>query len=302
MNIELQDVTKTFQNIPVVRHLTFSVNPGQIVGLLGPNGAGKTTTLRMILDILRPTEGTIRFENQRINRKIRNRIGYLPEERGIYQKYRVIDVLTYMGRLKNLSRSKSRVESIRLLDRFEMIEYVEEPVGHLSKGLQQKLQFLVAIIHDPEFLILDEPFWGLDPINQEFLREKIRGFRQDGKAVLLSTHQLNEAEALCDYFILIDHGQILLKGTMEDIRQKFAKKIIIVESPDDLSVLREIHDIRKIAIENSRALLYVDDQAPVKQILREIINTLNITRLELYKPSLNDIFMETITNRKQDPA
>lgn len=302
MNIELQDVTKTFQNIPVVRHLTFSVNPGQIVGLLGPNGAGKTTTLRMILDILRPTEGTIRFENQRINRKIRNRIGYLPEERGIYQKYRVIDVLTYMGRLKNLSRSKSRVESIRLLDRFEMIEYVEEPVGHLSKGLQQKLQFLVAIIHDPEFLILDEPFWGLDPINQEFLREKIRGFRQDGKAVLLSTHQLNEAEALCDYFILIDHGQIVLKGTMEDIRQKFAKKIIIVESPDDLSVLREIHDIRKIAIENSRALLYVDDQAPVKQILREIINTLNITRLELYKPSLNDIFMETITNRKQDPA
>ncbi|MEJ2049050.1 MAG: ATP-binding cassette domain-containing protein, partial [Calditrichota bacterium] len=175
MEVSVEKITKEFQDREVIRELSMKLKPGKIVGLLGPNGAGKTTTLRMVLNIIQPDYGEILFDDHRINKKIRNKIGYLPEERGLYQKYSVIDVLRYFGRLKGLSARKSQVEAVRLLDRFQMIEYLEEPIGHLSKGTQQRLQFLVCFIHNPDFLILDEPFWGLDPINQEVLRNRMKG-------------------------------------------------------------------------------------------------------------------------------
>ncbi len=294
MKLELHEVSKSFLDSPVVKELSLTVEPGQVVGLLGPNGAGKTTTLRMILDILRPDKGQITFDGKKINRKIRYRIGYLPEERGIYQKYRVIDVLTYMARLKNMPGNKSRVEAIRQLDRMNLVDYVESPVHQLSKGMQQKLQFIIATIHNPELVILDEPFRGLDPLNQKLVREKIRQFRKEGKAVLLSTHQLNEAEDLCDYFLLIHHGETVLQGTLAQLRKKFQKKLIIVESPDDLSAIRELPHLKKVIVENGRAHLYVEENAPIKEVLREIVNRFEISRLELYEPGLNDIFLETI--------
>ncbi len=285
--------------MPVVRNLSFTIEPGMILGLLGPNGAGKTTTLRMILDILRPDEGQVSFDEKRINRKTRNRIGYLPEERGIYQKYKVIDVLLYFARLKNLSKKKSQVEAVRLLDRFELIDYLEEPVFHLSKGMQQKLQFVMCLIHNPDYLIMDEPFWGLDPMNQEMARQKLRDLKEEGKIVLLSTHQLNEAEALCDYFVLLDTGEVVLEGNLDSIRKRFHNNIIMVEAKQNLSILREIANIQKVVVENSRASLYVDENTPVNHILREIIQTLDVTRIELKQPALNDIFLQTISNRKQ---
>ena len=196
MKIEIQNVTKNFKNRSAVRDLSFTMKKGQIVGLLGPNGAGKTTTLRMILNILKPDFGTILFDGQPINKQTRNQIGYLPEERGLYQKYSVMDVVVYFGRLKNLTRRKSHVETVRLLDSFQMIDFLEEPVGHLSKGMQQKLQFLVSLIHNPEVLIMDEPLWGLDPLNQEMINQKLVELKNEGKSILLSTHQLVEAEAM----------------------------------------------------------------------------------------------------------
>src|SRR4030042_4463947 len=156
MNIQIQEISKIFKELTVADRISFNVEPGKAVGLLGPNGAGKTTTIRMILDILKPDSGQIIFDGQPINRQIRNRIGYLPEERGLYQKFQVMDVIWYFGRLKNLPKRKSHIEAIRLLDAFKMIDYVEEPIGHLSKGTQQKLQFLVCLIHNPDILIMDE--------------------------------------------------------------------------------------------------------------------------------------------------
>ncbi len=297
MKLELDNVSKSFLDVPVVQELSFTVESGQVVGLLGPNGAGKTTTLRMILDILRPDKGKISFDGQKINRKIRTRIGYLPEERGIYQKYRVIDVLTYMARLKNMPRSKSKVEAIRQLDRMNLVDYVDTPVNHLSKGMQQRLQFIVATIHNPDLVILDEPFWGLDPQNQELVREKIRTFRKEGKAILLSTHQLNEAEALCDYFIMLDEGKTVLRGTLDELRKKFHQKIVVVHSPDNLAALREIKNLQKVTVEGNRAQIYLEDNVPEREVFRDIIEKFNVTKLELYEPSLNDIFMQTIHKR-----
>ena len=294
MKIEIQNVTKNFKNRSAVSNLSFSINEGQIVGLLGPNGAGKTTTLRMILNILRPDFGSILFDDQQINKQIRNQIGYLPEERGLYQKYSVMDVVIYFGRLKNLTRRKSHVETVRLLDSFQMIDYLEEPVGHLSKGLQQKLQFLVSLIHNPDVLILDEPMWGLDPINQEMINQKLTDLKNEGKSILLSTHQLAEAETMCDNFILVNHGQVVLKGTLEQIRKNFYKDLIVVETVGDPKILKDIPNIRHIDFMEKAANIYTEGSDSARNIMQEIVRRVDIVRMEKHKPSLHNIFMKTI--------
>lgn len=299
MEVSVEKITKEFQDKEVIRELSMKLKPGKIVGLLGPNGAGKTTTLRIVLNILQPDSGRILFDDHRMNKKIRNKIGYLPEERGLYQKYSVIDVLRYFGRLKGLSARKSQVEAVRLLDRFQMIEYLEEPIGHLSKGTQQRLQFLVCFIHNPDFLILDEPFWGLDPINQEVLRNRMKDLKDEGKTILLSTHQLIEAETLCDYFILIDGGETVLKGTLDEIRKNFHLNIIAVEAHQNPSVLQDIPRVNKVEIKDSVAHLYVDENAPIKAIMQDIVKRVDLSKMEFYKPSLNDIFLQTIKGRKK---
>lgn len=297
MEIKVSSVTKVFRQSPVVENLSFKVKPGQILGLLGPNGAGKTTTLRMILNILQPDRGTITFDNKRMNRHIRHRTGYLPEERGLYQKYRVLDVIVYIGRLKNLSKRKSHIEAVRLLDNFQMIDYVDEPIGHLSKGMQQKLQFVVALVHNPDILLLDEPMAGLDPINQELMKNKLTDLRDEGKTILLSTHQLSEAEELCDYFVVINQGRVILQGSLDQIRKNFYQNMIIVETQGDVKLLRDITSVRQLEIHNSEIHLYLDDRAPIKKIMSDIINRLDVQRIETHKPSLNDIFIQTVKNK-----
>lgn len=269
------------------------------MGLLGPNGAGKTTTLRMILNILKPDRGSITFDNQTMNRRIRDQIGYLPEERGLYQKYAILDVLIYFGRLKNLSRRKSHVESVRLLDTFQMIDYIDEPIGHLSKGLQQKLQFLVSLIHNPDILIMDEPMWGLDPINQEMIKQKIIALRDEGKTILISTHQLAEAQTLCDHFVLINQGELLLKGSLEQIRKEFYQNMIVVETVRNPQALKNIPQVRKIDIRDKKAYIYLDGNSSVKEIMRDIINTIDVISMETHKPSLYDIFMQTVSSSEK---
>lgn len=294
MKIQIAEVCKTFNETMVVDQLSFEVEAGKVVGLLGPNGAGKTTTIRMILDILKPDRGQITFDGQTVNRQIRNRIGYLPEERGLYQKFRVMDVIWYFGRLKNLPKRKSHIEAVRLLDAFKMIDYVDEPIGHLSKGTQQKLQFLVCLIHNPDILIMDEPMAGLDPINQQLIRTRIFKLRDEGKTILLSTHQLLEAESLCDYFVLIDHGKVVLQGTLPQIQKNYDQNMMVIETNQDPGLLKGITGIRKIERRDSALYLLLDKNAQSKEIMLKIIQKIDVSRLEVYKPSLHDIFMQTI--------
>jgi ABC-2 type transport system ATP-binding protein len=297
MIVSLENITKKFNDIPVVNKLSMSLQPGQIIGLLGPNGAGKTTTLRMILDIIQPDEGEIKFDEEKIKRDIRNRIGYLPEERGVYQRYKVSDMLIYFGRLKNMSKSTSHVETIRLLDRFNMINYVHKRVDELSKGMLQVLQFIVSIIHNPDVLIFDEPFWGLDPFNQQMIREYLFSLKEEGKTILLSTHQLEEAENLCDKFVLIDHGKVVLEGTLEAIRKDIYDKVLVIEAEKGLKSLQNIHNIDRITIKNSKAFLEINKKADVNKILVEIIKTVEVVRIKVNKPSLRDIFLKTIRDK-----
>jgi ABC-2 type transport system ATP-binding protein len=206
----------------------------------------------------------------------------------------VVDILIYFGRLKNLTNRKSHVEAVRLLDQFQMIDYLEEPVGHLSKGTQQKLQFLVSLLHNPEILIMDEPFWGLDPLNQELVKQKILSLRREGKAILVSTHLLADAEAMCDYFVLINRGRSVLQGSLEQIRKNFYQNMIIVETQTDPAALRKIGKIKDFEFDDSQVYLYLDGNASVKAVMREIINKVDVTKIESHRPSLNDIFLQTI--------
>jgi ABC-2 type transport system ATP-binding protein len=297
MEVSLEKITKQFNGIPVVFELDMAIKGGQIVGLLGPNGAGKTTTLRMILNIIRPDEGEIRFDGKRLNKHIRNRIGYLPEERGVYQRYKVSEVLIYFGRLKNLSKRKSHVESVRFLDRFNMINFLDERVSNLSKGMQQKLQFIISIMHDPDILIFDEPFWGLDPFNQQMIKDYIFSLKEKERTILLSTHQLEEAENLCDRFVLIDHGRIVLDGTLDNIRKGFRENIVVVESKSDLKLLQNIKDINRMTIKNSKAFIELYEDKDINGVLSQIINTVDVVRIDVNKPCLRDIFLKTIQEK-----
>ncbi len=299
MEIRVENINKVFGEAHVLRDLSFTARPGEVLGLLGPNGAGKTTTLRLVLDILKPDEGSILFDGKPMNRNIRSAIGYLPEERGLYQKATVYDTLLYFGRLKNMSRKKAQVEAVRLLDRFGMVERMEDSAASLSKGMQQKIQLMLAIIHQPSVLILDEPFFGLDPLNQDLVRKLIAQARQEKKTVLLSTHQLNEAENLCDHIVLINYGKTVLQGSLSAIRERYRENLILVEAEGNLQVLKKLEGVRKFIQERNTARLYIDERVEPQAIAEQILKMVTITRLEINRPSLNDIFLEIIQETRE---
>jgi len=300
MEIIADSLYKEFDDFPVVNHVSFRAVEGKVLGILGPNGAGKTTTLRMILDIIKPDSGKVLINDQPLNSQLRNEIGYLPEERGIYQKYPVIDTLVYFARLKNLSEKKAQVEAVRWLDRFEMVDYIDRPVKQLSKGMQQQLQLIIALIHNPKILIFDEPFAGLDPINQDLVRQIINKEKQSGKTILLSTHQMAEAEQLCDEILLIHEGEIVLEGTLERIRDKFKENIIIVEARDDIEKLKKLSEIRDMEISNNLAKISIHENVPLAQFIEKVIRLLEVSKLEINRPSLNDIFLEVVKRSRKN--
>lgn len=298
MKITVDNICKSFRDKTVVEKLSFTASPGKILGLLGPNGAGKTTTLRMLLDILKPDEGEIRFDGNPVDGNMKDRMGYLPEERGLYPKTPVIDLLIYLGRLKGMTGKKAQIEAVRLVDRFGMIDQLDEPVNHLSKGFQQKVQLMCAMIHDPDVLIFDEPFYGLDPLNQETVRKILRLARKGGKTIVLSTHQMNEAEDLCDEILLINHGKDVLRGSLEQIRSRFRENLITVKGNNNLAQLRQIQGIKKAIIKDEAAHLYVDPNVPPRVVIEKIVRLVHISQLEVNQPRLNDIFLEVVQNGK----
>lgn len=226
--VELHDVSKRFGQIQAVDGVTFYVKPGEIFGLLGPNGAGKTTTIRMMLNILRPDRGDIAVFDGPMNEGKKDRIGYLPEERGLYADNKLLDTVLYLASLKGMSRQDARKVAEEYLRRLELWEYRDEKLSALSRGMQQKAQFIVTIIHDPDLLIVDEPFSGLDPVNTELIRDILLRLRDDGKTIIMSTHQMHQVEAMCDRIVLIDHGRVVLSGPVLEVRRQFAGNTVEV--------------------------------------------------------------------------
>ncbi|NPA91083.1 MAG: ATP-binding cassette domain-containing protein, partial [Chloroflexi bacterium] len=223
----LRNVHKWFGSVHAVDGVSLEVYPGEIFGLLGPNGAGKTTTIRMIMHILIPDEGEIRVLG-RPPGETRERVGYLPEERGLYPHLKVVDHLVYLAELKGRPRAWARERALHLLERVGLADRTEAKVRELSRGMQQKIQFLAAIIHDPELCIFDEPFQGLDPVNLQLIKDIIRDLQQAGKTIVLSTHQMNQVEALCSRIAMIDHGRRVLYGTLEEIKQAHSPSVVLV--------------------------------------------------------------------------
>jgi len=295
--LEIKNVQKSFSENVVIENLSFKVKGGETFGLLGPNGAGKTTMMRMIMNILRPDDGEILYNNELRHKLKALHFGYLPEERGLYPRATVLEMLVYFGTLNNLTRSKAQIEAIRYLDRLGMVDYADSYVNQLSKGMQQKIQFVAAFLHDPEVLILDEPFAGLDPINQIVLRDILNEYRYNKKILILSTHQMDQVEKLCDHICLINQGKVILDGNLQQIKKKYRENAYYLEADDDsLSFLHEVNHIN-ILEENNNACKFTfknGKKDSISDFLERIKNKIRIKRFEVVEPALHDIFIRLV--------
>ena len=290
--VEVKHVVKTYADKAAVDDLSFSVECGEIFGLIGPNGAGKTTTIRMMMDIIEPDSGEVTILGERLNEATKSRLGYLPEERGLYKKQRVIDSIIYLASLKGMDSGAAEKKADELLARTGMSEARNKKIEELSKGMGQIIQFIVTIIHNPELIILDEPFYGLDPVNTEILKSMVMELRAQGKAVILSTHQMNQVEELCDRILMIDHGRAVLYGDLAQIKAKYRSNSVIVEVEGELG---QIPGVAASTPHKGHTELKLAEGVTPKQILdRLVAKGVTINRFEVATPSLNEIFIDVV--------
>ncbi len=290
--LEVRDVTKTFDGRAAVNRVSFEVRPGEIFALLGPNGAGKTTLIRMITDILKPDSGEILLEGQALGGESRRRIAYLPEERGLYRRVPVVDALAYYGELKGLSRHDAHVAAMKLLERMELGEWAKKHVQTLSKGMQQKVQFCTALIGEPKLLILDEPFTGLDPINTQLFEDMLAERRAQGSTVLLSTHQMNKVEELCDRALMINRGHMVLYGSVREFRRKYADHAVLVHGVPELGPVPGVHRVERV--DGDWKLLLEPDATP-QSVLRELVaREVPLESFAVATLPLEDVFVKVV--------
>ena len=292
--LAVRDVRKTFGDVRAVDGVSFTVRKGTITGLLGRNGAGKTTTIRMITGIFLPDSGTIEWLGGGGGAPFRDRIGYLPEERGLYKQMRLIDLLLFLAEIKGRKPAEIRPKIDHWLERFELTEKRAAKVEELSKGNQQKIQLIATLLHDPDLIILDEPQSGLDPVNMVLVRNLLRDLRQEGKTILLSTHMMAEAERMADEIVLIHRGNVVLEGTLDHVRKSFGKNTLHIDYDGDGQFLQDLPQVRKASIVNNAAELSLIDGADPQQILEASMSRLRIRRFELTSPSLEEIFIEKV--------
>jgi len=293
--ISVNAVTKKFGDVVAVRELSFAVREGTIFGLLGPNGAGKTTTLRMTLGIFLPDEGTISiFVGQEIA-DAKDRIGYLPEERGLYRKMKVGEVLRFFCEIKGVHKETARKSVDYWLERLGLAEWKEKKVEELSRGMQQKVQFIATIIHQPDLLILDEPFSGMDPVSTTEMKDIVVEQKSAGKTIILSTHIMEQAEKLCDEICLLNKGRAVLKGPLSEIKRSHGADSVQMRYTGDGSFIREMRGVNSVDDYGNYVEIRLVRDADPSGLLREICSRVAVTRFEVVEPSLNRIFIEKVT-------
>ncbi len=291
--LETRNVVKRYNGFTAVDNLSFEVYEGDIFGLLGPNGAGKTTAIRTIMDIFKPDEGTIRVLGQPPG-VVRGRIGYLPEERGLYRALKVLDVLVYLAELKGMPRSVAKEQAMSWLERVELSEWAHRKVRDLSRGMQQKLQFVASVVHDPELLILDEPFQGLDPINVDLLKGLIRELQRDGKTVMLSAHQMNLVEALCERILLIDDGKAVLYGSLDEIKRRHSPGTVRLRTS---ATFDDLPGVARIERRDDTLTLTLEGVTP-QELLRKLVErNVPVEAFEVATAPLEDIFIAVVKER-----
>jgi ABC-2 type transport system ATP-binding protein len=296
--IALEQITKSYGNVHAVQRLDLNVPAGSVYGFLGPNGSGKTTTIRMIVNILAPDSGSIRIQGQPGGDGIKDLIGYLPEERGLYAKMKVRELLEFFAALKGVPAAMTKTRVAGWLERLELGSWGEKKVNEMSKGMQQKIQFIVAVIADPPILILDEFSSGLDPVNANLLKDVLLELRAQGKTILFSTHRMEEAERICDHVCLINRGQKVLDGRLADLRAAAGKSTLRVDCAGDRALLRQAPGVQQVDDFGNYAELRLapgaQSGAAATQILRFLAPKVEITRFELLEPTLNQIFLDTV--------
>lgn len=294
MTLVLKDVTKRFDKHTAVDHLSLEIPEKQMYGFLGGNGAGKTTTFRMILGLLDRTEGEISWNGGSIGYNKSHLIGYLPEERGLYPKLKVRDQLIYLGKLRGMHKNNVVTALEAWLERFEVPEYMDKKVEELSKGNQQKIQFISAVIHRPQLLILDEPFSGLDPINVEMLKEAVVDLKEQGTSIVFSSHQMDHVEELCERLCILHKGKTVAEGSLRDIKKSYGKKSLIIHAETSLEFLKEHPGIVRYKGLTEGCELQIENEAVSQDIFSALQGKGFIRKFDLEEPSLNDIFIEKV--------
>lgn len=293
--LRLENVSKSFDKVQAVSDLSLTVPAGKVYGFLGPNGAGKTTTLRMLLQIILPDSGNVHILGQLNSRAVLDRVGYLPEERGVYRKMKVHEALEFFGELKGMKRKDCQQKIDYWLGRFEMASVRTKKMEELSKGNQQKIQFLTAVLHEPDLIVLDEPFMGLDPINSRLLKEILLEQKNRGAAIIFSTHLMDEAEKLCDSICLINKGKKVLDGELKTIKQSFGKRNIILSYTGSADYLKDSSLVKHYNDYGNHVEISLTDGASYKTLLQKALQEADVTRFEMVEPSLNEIFITTVT-------
>jgi ABC-2 type transport system ATP-binding protein len=293
-SLELIDVRKSYGDFQAVAGVSMAVPPGSIFGLLGPNGAGKTTTIRMIMDIIAPDAGQVlTFGHARTAADLR-KIGYLPEERGLYRKMTVHDQLMFLAEIRGLSRRDAQAAITRWLARVELDGWAKNKIEELSKGMQQKIQLVGTLLHEPEILILDEPFSGLDPLNQEMFKDLLAEYKQQGRSILFSTHGMELAEKMCDHICLISHGRAILTGELKAIKRQLSGNSYRLVADGDLASLSSIAGIDHLLPEADGAKLFLRPEADGAQVLRDIVGRVAVREFRSEEPELEEIFMKAV--------
>jgi len=290
--VEVSHIVKSFADKVVVNDVSFSVAQGEIFGLIGPNGAGKTTTIRMMMDIIKPDSGDVTILGEKLSEATKNELGYLPEERGLYKKLRVLDSIIYLASLKGVDARSAQKRASELLDQTGMLPHKTKKIEELSRGMGQIIQFIVSVVHDPELVVLDEPFAGLDPVNRDLLKSMLLGLRNQGKALILSTHQMNEIEELCDRILMIDHGRSVLYGNLAEIKTRYRSNSVLLVSDGEP---RQVPGVTEIRTHRGYVELVLDENTTPQQVLERLVSHGTvISRFEVATPPLNEIFLKVV--------
>ena len=291
--VELAGVTKAYENKVAVSNLSLTIDAGQMFGLLGPNGAGKTSSIRMMMGITIPDSGRISLFERPFERKSLERVGYLPEERGLYKKMKVLEQLVFFGQLHGLAAEEARKRAIDWAGRMEIADALAKKTDELSKGMQQKIQFIGSLLHDPGLIVMDEPFSGLDPVNAVLVERTLLELKDQGKAILLSTHRMDQVEKLCDSICLIDNGEAVLAGNLREIKASYERNRVIVEFEGSSAFLNsdEIAEAKNYA---GHSEIRLKEHGNAQKLLHEAAAAATIYRFELVEPSLEEIFIQTV--------
>jgi ABC-2 type transport system ATP-binding protein len=295
--VEVNHLSKSFSGKTAVNDLSFSVAPGEIVGLIGPNGAGKSTTIKTILDFIKPDSGDVKIFGDTLNEASKNQLGYLPEERGLYKKLSAIDLIIYLASLKGMDKPSAEKSANELLHQTGMLSNKKMKIEEMSKGMGQMIQWIVTIIHDPKLVILDEPFAGLDPVNTDLLKRMLGNLRDRGKAIILSTHQMNEVEELCDRILMINNGCAVLCGNLKEIKSRYRNHSVLVDIEGELG---EVPGVIEKRLHKGFVELVLDRDTTPQLVLEKLFTRgLIVNRFEMATLSLNEIFLKMVGKKDE---